>query len=235
MVEIDRRKKYFMVLDVETAGTLGQPLCYDIGFLICDKKGKIYQRRSFIVKEIFYNSELMSTAYYREKIPRYLDGIGKGEIQVETFAFIRAEINQMLKTYRVSTFCAYNLEFDKKALGYTFQYLGGKGKFLQSSVEMLCIWSFACEVIYTQPTFQKLAREQNWMSKAGNIQTTAEIGYRYLSKDTNFVESHTGLEDCIIESQIMAKCFAQHKKHISGIIGHPWRIPNTNELKVKFM
>ena len=36
---IDRRKKYILVLDVETAGNIGSPLVYDLGFAICDKKG----------------------------------------------------------------------------------------------------------------------------------------------------------------------------------------------------
>ena len=48
MMKIDRRKKYYMVLDVETANTLSKPLCYDIGFLICDKqnlsKEKLYSK-----------------------------------------------------------------------------------------------------------------------------------------------------------------------------------------------
>ena len=63
-----------MVVDVETAGQFGNSLVYDIGYAIADKQGNIYETRSFIIKEIFYNVELMSSAYYARKIPMYLKG-----------------------------------------------------------------------------------------------------------------------------------------------------------------
>ena len=75
-MKVDKRKKYLMVLDVETTnnaiGVKGAPndgLVYDIGFVVCDKKGNIYAKRSFAIKEIFDWKELMSTAYYNKKLP----------------------------------------------------------------------------------------------------------------------------------------------------------------------
>ena len=41
---------------------------------------------------------------------------------------------------------------------------------------------------------------------------TAEILHRYLTGDNAFAESHTGLEDVLIEKDILAHCFRQHKK-----------------------
>ena len=69
MVNIDKRRRYIMVLDVETAGGLENPLVYDIGYVITDKKGNIYASRSFIIKEIFDNKRLMTSAYYAERFP----------------------------------------------------------------------------------------------------------------------------------------------------------------------
>jgi hypothetical protein len=40
---------------------------------------------------------------------------------------------------------------------------------------------------------------------------TAEILYRYISGNIDFDESHTGLEDVLIEVQILAYCYRQHK------------------------
>ena len=54
-VKIDRRKKYIMCLDVETANGFSKPLIYDMGFAITDKKGNIYQKFSFVIEEIFDN------------------------------------------------------------------------------------------------------------------------------------------------------------------------------------
>jgi hypothetical protein len=40
---------------------------------------------------------------------------------------------------------------------------------------------------------------------------TAEILYRYITGDDNFTESHTGLEDVLIEKEIFKKCMAWHR------------------------
>ena len=40
---MDRRKKYYLVVDVETANSTQEALVYDLGFAICDKKGNIYE------------------------------------------------------------------------------------------------------------------------------------------------------------------------------------------------
>jgi hypothetical protein len=45
---------------------------------------------------------------------------------------------------------------------------------------------------------------------------TAEILYRYITGNLEFVESHTGLEDVDIERQILAYCFAKHKAMAKG-------------------
>lgn len=230
MTKVDKRKKYFMVLDVETAGSLAKPLVYDLGFAVCDKKGNVYERRSFVISEIFDNTKLMQSAYYASKLPIYYKGLETGAFTKVTFLEARHEFLQLMAKYDIQTVCAYNLMFDMRALKSTTEYLFGVGKkFLTTEykdVDLLCIWSFACEVLYTQKTFSKTAVEQGWITEAGNMQTSAEIGWRYISKDFQFIEHHTGLEDVEIECQILARCIAQHKKHESGIISHPWRIPN---------
>lgn len=228
---VDKRKKYLMVLDVETAGSLGNPLIYDMGFAICDKKGEVYERRSFVIEEIFDNSKLMEGAYYSTKVPRYKTDLEKGTRIKVPFLQARQEFIDLMQKYNCKTICAYNLAFDRRALTKTTQHLFGANKkfipYLLQDIEQMCIWSFACEVLYTQPSFWRVAEKQNWFSPKGNMLTSAEIGWRYISKDYHFEESHTGLEDVEIEVKILAKCYAQHKKHESGILSHPWRIPNT--------
>lgn len=229
--KIDNRKKYYLVLDVETAGGLDNPLIYDLGFAICDKKGNIYEKRSFVIKEIFDNKRLMNTAYYKEKVPKYVKDLENGIREKVSFLEAREELIRVMGKYGSNTICAYNLAFDRRALTSTTERLFGTGKkFLPiqfKGIEQLCIWSFACEVIYTRPSFWKVAEEQKWFTENGNMKTSAEIGHRYLSRNYQFEESHTGLEDVEIEISILAKCFQQHKKHKSGIISHPWKIPNT--------
>ena len=224
-MKIDKRKKYFIVVDVETTGSLANPLTYDIGYAIADKKGKIYEKRSYVVEEIFDNIKLMTTAYYASKIPLYVDGLEKGTFIKKPFEVIRKEMLSLMDKYNVKTVCAYNLNFDMRALSSTNTLLRRTRKFMHRPVDLLCLWSFACEVIYTQKTFYKVAIKNKWVTEVGNLRTSAEMGHRYISGNYNFEEAHTGLADVEIEVGIMAKCFRQNKKHVSGIIPHPWRIP----------
>lgn len=233
MKKIDKRKKYIMVVDVETAGNFASPQVYDFGFAVTDKKGNIYESRSFVISEIFDNKRLMDTAYYAKKIPMYIEGLETGKFTKVDMMTARAEFLRLMEEYDIKTISAYNLMFDMKALKSTFSTLGYGGKFLpvenryhKDNIDLLCIWSFACEVLFTQKTYSRIATKEGWLTKAGNMLTNAECAYRYITRDYTFVEEHTGLADVEIECQILAKCVAQKQKHNSGIIAHPWRIPN---------
>ena len=84
MAKIDKRIHYIMVLDTETCNgfmengklCLDNSLVYDIGWAIVDKRGKVYETKSYINSDIFiHEREMMKTAYYAKKIPMYLDEI----------------------------------------------------------------------------------------------------------------------------------------------------------------
>ena len=124
MIKVDRRKKYIMVVDVETAGNFASPQVYDFGFAVCDKKGNIYEKRSFVISEVFDNTKLMETAYYAKKIPQYIEGLKTGEFVKVGMLEARAEFLKLMEKYDIKTISAYNLMFDMKALKSTFQTLG---------------------------------------------------------------------------------------------------------------
>jgi hypothetical protein len=209
---------------------IANPKSYTFGEPICDNKGNIYEEKSFVIEEIFDDKKLMDTAYYSNKYPQYEIDIVQGKRKKVPFIQARQEFINTMKKYNVNCISAYNLMFDMRALRSTTEKLFGKGKkFLPKefeSVELLCIWSFACEVIFTQKRFSKVAIDNGWISPKGNMLTSAEICHRYITGQYDFEESHTGLEDVKIEVSILARCFAQHKKHDSGILANPWRIPN---------
>ena len=95
---MDKRKKYILVIDTETAnGFMGEngkldlsnSLVYDIGYKVIDKKGKTYEENSFVIYDIFFNKEMMQSAYYKQKIPRYLKDIEEGKKLLEENIFIK--------------------------------------------------------------------------------------------------------------------------------------------------
>ena len=222
------KKKKYLVLDVETANMVEDPLVYDVGFAIVDNTGKIYEAYSFVVSDIFFDmADIMETAYYAKKIPLYKERIRNNETKVIDFLSARWFILQLMKKYHCNTVMAYNAKFDVTALNTTLRYLTKSTKrwFFPYGTTVNCIWNMACQVLYTQKTFAKEAIKNEWYSNAKNLRTSAEIGKNYIAKTTDFEEEHTGLSDVKIEIEIFAKCVKQHKRMDRNIDRMCWKIP----------
>lgn len=217
-----------IVLDIETLNTTQDALAYDIGFAVVDKKGHIYKEQSFIIYDMFFKEkELMKSAYYACKIPEYLEGIKNGQHKVVNFLTAWSIIRKVMTDYGIKEVYAYNANFDYGGLNRTLRYIT-KSKyrwFFPYGTKIYCIWNMACQVLFTQKTFWKEAVKNNWISPAGNFQTSAEIAYRYMTNEKDFKEEHKGLDDVHIEVQILIKCLRQHKKIDKRINRGCWRIP----------
>ena len=215
----------YLVIDTETCNTLEQPFCYDISYAITDRYGNIYLERSFVVAEMFLdNKDLMKSCYFAEKIPQYWEDIKNGKRVLKSIYNIRKQIKQDMRDFKIQDVGAYNMGFDKRALNNTIRYCSKSliRWFFPFGTQYFCIWNMACQVITTQKTFLK----ENVINEKGNYITNAERVYQYISKDKDFQEEHTGLCDVRIESQILAKCFSQHKKMTTNIYRACWQIPN---------
>ncbi len=222
---MDRRKKYLIGLDTETCNSfetekgvdLTQSLVYDIGWVVCDKKGNIYKTRSFVVAETFCGmSDIMKSAYYAEKIPKYWEDIKNGSRIISSFWNIRKTLLEDMKEYRINTVFAHNAGFDTRALNNTFRYLTcSKFRwFFPWNTEIWDTLKMARQTIGKQKSYISFCERHGYMTKhkTPRPRLTAEILYRYLSNNKDFIESHTGLEDVLIETKIMAHCLRQHKK-----------------------
>ena len=57
-------KHFYLVFDVEGAGEINRAFVYDVGGKVVDRKGNVYERFSFLVKDIFQNgyNRIMKTA-----------------------------------------------------------------------------------------------------------------------------------------------------------------------------
>jgi hypothetical protein len=75
--KIDKRVHYIIMLDTETCNThtdekggldMSSVLVYDLGWQVIDKRGRVYEEKSYICREIFFGEmDLMSSAYYAKK------------------------------------------------------------------------------------------------------------------------------------------------------------------------
>ena len=229
-MRIDKRKKYIMVLDVETTNNQinvknapNDGLVYDLGFVITDKKGKIYAKRSFAIKEIFDWKDLMNTAYYKQKLPIYYDRIAKKKMEKISIWEARQRVRKAIEYFNIKEVYAYNASFDYTTLNNTVRFISGSGCrwFFPYGTEICDVWHIACQVLGVQRTFQW----ENVRNNKGNLLTNAERMFSYMSNDDNFEEEHTGLADALIETQILARCFKSHKSINKKINRSCWRIP----------
>lgn len=222
-MKIDRRRRYIMMTDTETANTLlaedgsldmSSVLVYDIGWQVIDKQGRVYEEKSYIVREIFLGEkELMKSAYYADKIPQYWEEIKRGERVIASFYEIRKDFVETMKRYNTNIVAAHNARFDYRALTGTQRWLTQSKfrYFFPRNVEIWDTLKMARDVIAKRPTYIRFCQENGYMTKNNQVRLTAEVLYRYITQNTNFVESHTGLEDVDIERQILAYCFRTHK------------------------
>lgn len=222
------KKHYYLVLDVETANSTEDALVYDIGFAITDRMGNIYEAHSYINKDIFYyERQLMQTAYYSKKVPSYIKELKQGKRTALSLFEIRRIILQMFEKYDIKAVCAYNAHFDYTALNTTMRY-ETKSKyryFLPYGTEIFDIWHMACQVICTQKKYYNFCIENDFVSKSNNIQTSAETVYKFLINDIDFEEEHKGLEDVLIEVEILKECYKKKKKMDRKINRCCWKIP----------
>lgn len=222
------QKKKFLTMDTETVGLEGH--VYDVGYTIHDKQGNIELERNWLVEENFTDPKKMMGAFYAGKhFTHYARMLQDGEITLKPWIEIIEQMNQDIADYGVSVIAAYNAGFDFRVMAQTHNSLGYEGKVLESALEILDIWQFACETKLSQKSYANIAREMGWVSPAGNIKTGAEFAHRYCSGDYSFIEDHTALSDARIETFIMAECFKLKKRVPYGKInGAPWRIVNKN-------
>lgn len=214
-VKVDKRINYKLVIDIETANFIEDAFAYDIGYAVCDKRGNIYYKDSFMIAEMFIdNKELLKSAYFAEKIPQYWKDYKRGNRRLVTFFTAKKEIRAVMKHFDIVDIFAYNARFDYCGLNRTERYLT-KSKwryFFPYGTQVHCIMKMAKQVLFSQKQFKDFAESNNLRTPSGKfLSNTAETAYKYILRDVSFKESHTGLEDVEIEVKIMAKCFAQHK------------------------
>ena len=224
-MKIDHRKHYGIMIDTETANgimngdklDLSCSLPYDIGFAVIDSNGNIYETHSYVVSDIFYGmADVMKSAYYADKIPRYLMDISCGKRIVKSAYAIRMILLDKIKEYDCEFVVAHNMRFDLNACN-NLQRWTTKSKyryFFPYGIEFWDTMKMARSVLRDMPTYRKFCEENGYVTKhkTPQPQYTAEVIYRFITRNTDFIEEHTGLEDVLIEIEILKYCKKQHKK-----------------------
>ena len=221
---MDKRINYKIVLDTETCPleqtdevTPWNMFVYDIGWAIVDKRGKVYKTQSFINADIFLDEkELMKSAYYSEKIPKYWEDIKSGTRQLKSFYNIRKQLLEDIAEYGVKEIYAHNMRFDYGTLQNTQRWLT-KSKyryFFPKGIEICDTLKMARQVLKDSKMYRVWCEQNGYITKNNQCRFSAEVLYRYITGNDDFIESHTGLEDVMIEKDILAYCYSRHKKMV---------------------
>lgn len=270
----DRRRKYYLILDCETATlpysenfsgkarkdiAIAKPLIYDLGWQVIDRTGKVYSRKSYLISEIFSVPSIFNTAYYASKRPIYLERLERKEITLTDWnTAVNALIWDMKQVQGVG---AYNSMFDfKKAIPFTESYIkalyssdfykweknqkiscdnianGIKSngndfeknvfRFRNEKYSLFDVWGLSCQHILNNDDYREMCYNNNWITPSGKYyKTSAETCYRYYKGNTDFMESHTAIEDAEIESEIFSEILKRTKNKFEyGIIYFPFKI-----------
>lgn len=211
---MDKRKTYYLTIDTETANGLDDPMMYDLGGCIHDRKGNVEETFSFIIYDVFCaDRELFNTAYYAEKRPMYEQQIADGSRKIVSIFTAKRYVADLCKKYNVKAIIAHNARFDYNSTNKTLRYVT-KSKsryFLPYGIPLWDTMKMAQDTICKQKTYRRFCEENGFVTANGRLKSTAEVLYKYITRNLEFAEDHTGLEDVLIEKEIFAKCMAQHK------------------------
>ena len=207
----------FIVIDTETTNSIDDPICYDIGFAVVDAKGKVYEQHSYVVADVFLDKELMSYAYFADKIPQYWEDIKAGKRKLRRFKTIRMIFKDVCKQYGIKKIFAHNARFDNRSLNLTQRYLTSSKfrYFFPYNTEIWDTLKMSRNTLKNIESYDQFCWENDYITKRGCKRYTAEIIYRFITGDNDFEEKHTGLEDVLIEKEILKYCL-NHDPNFNG-------------------
>ena len=193
-----------IMIDTETTNDIDCPIVYDVGYQIFTLGGGVLCERSFVNLDVFNDADLMASAYFADKIPQYIADIADGKRIGKSWAGIKWQIAQDCKQFNVEIACAHNAAFDNRALNNTQRYetTSKYRYFLPYGVEWHDTLKMARGILKNDDSFGEFCYENDYLTKNGCRRYTAEIIYRWLHQNNDFIESHTGLEDVKIEREI---------------------------------
>jgi len=226
----------YIVLDTETADQYArktnQPepensLVYDMGWIVV-KDGEGIAQRSFAISDTFSKHDVMNSAYYASKLPRYHEGMrmdDSGQWTIATFLEAWQTLTRDIRDNDVRKVWAYNARFDMLTLRNTLEtYSNGfvpGYKLLPYGVKFADIWDYSSNITSTRK-YVKWCLKHGFLTGKGNPSTSAETVYRYLTDDISFIEDHTALSDALTEDFILTMA-RRRKTKTRHSMGQGWR------------
>lgn len=193
-----------VVFDTETVN-LEKLFCYNIGYTILNVDNrKTLAKRDYVVEQVWHNPMLFITAYYADKREIYVNAMRSRKTTMAKYGYIcQGMIRDFIK-YEVAGAYAFNSPFDDKVFAYNSEWFRCNNPF--DNLPIFDIRGYVHEFL-VDDNFKAFCEEHGYFTDSGNYSTTAEVMYRYLTGNTDFIEDHTALSDSEIEADILLECF----------------------------
>lgn len=209
----------FIVIDTETTNSIDDPIVYDIGFAVVDRTGKVYETHSYAIADVILDNEMMSSAYYTEKLPQYWEEIKNGKRLLRHFKTVKMILADVCKQYDVKVVVAHNARFDYRSLNLTQRYITSSKHryFFPYGIKIWDTLKMSREVLKENEDYAQFCKDNGYITKNKQKRFTAEILYRFITGDNEFIEKHKGLDDVLIEKDIFAYCLNENPE-INGAL-----------------
>ena len=215
-------KNIYCTLDTETFGGASNPKgIYHLAGIIHTRKGEVLATFNYLISE-HYN-EIEKDSYAKRNFHKYADMIANGIVtSIPTEKMAVEMVNNLCEFYGVNVMTAYNSGFD---------FVKTECRELLNGRQFIDTWLMALQTITTKKSYEKFCVENGYLTKKRNLQTSAEVVYRFLTSNTDFIEEHTAFEDSKIEMQIFLECLKMHKGFTRNT--HCFDFPNSWSLFTK--
>ena len=191
-----------LIIDFETIG-LEKTFAYDLGYVIADNStNEVVHQKSYVISQIYNNKELFATGYYANKLPLYVERLKSGYSKKVSWGNAMRFLANDIKKYNVVEIYAYNSKFDAKVIAFMCEWFGVNNP--TKDYEFKDIMDYIKPIVSTED-YKEFCKTNGFMTKhkKPQPQKKAETLYRYLKNDLSFEEEHTGLEDSLIELEIL--------------------------------
>ncbi len=191
-----------MVLDFESIG-LEKQFAYDLGYVIADKdSGEIIKRKSYVISQVWNNKPLMATSYYASKTPLYEERLKSGYSKKASWGNVCRWLANDLRKYNITEIYAYNSRFDSGVFNFMCNWFKVENPL--GCLEIKDIMGYIKPITDTDE-YKDFCVSNGYMTKhkTPRPQKKAETLYRFMTNNIEFVEEHTGLEDSLIELEIL--------------------------------
>lgn len=189
-----------LIFDTE-ALNLNNRIIYNVGYCIIDGNGKTLLEKNFVVKQVYDNKMVMSTAYYNNKTPLYTRKMKGRKTKKVYWGDVCRIMKKDIKDFNISKVYAYNSNYDVGAFDTTQKLFKNKINPL-NDVEVIDIMDYL-DILINSVDYSNYCKTNNFITERGGLKKSAEVVYGYITNNPNYVEEHTALEDSKIEKDIL--------------------------------